>query len=43
MPEKYLDSELVEWEPAPAPISRPEEPGNLGKFLELCNRFDVGE
>lgn len=33
VPEKYLDSELVEWEPAPDPISRPEEPGNMGKFL----------
>lgn len=31
--EKYNDDELVEWEPAPAPMSRPEEPGDLGKSL----------
>lgn len=30
VPEKYADSELVEWTPAPAPIDRPGEPGNLG-------------
>lgn len=30
VPEKYDDSDLVEWQPMPAPISRPEEPGNLG-------------
>lgn len=30
--QKYNDDELVEWEPAPPPISRPEEPGNLGIF-----------
>lgn len=32
VPEKYLDSELVEWHPAPDPINRPDEPGNMGKF-----------
>lgn len=30
VPEKYNDGELVEWEPAASPISRPEEPGDLG-------------
>ncbi|XP_055295467.1 polypeptide N-acetylgalactosaminyltransferase 13-like [Sitodiplosis mosellana] len=35
VPEKYLDSELVEWEPAPEPISRPEEPGNLGNVVNI--------
>lgn len=30
--EKYEDHELYEWKPAPEPISRPAEPGNLGKY-----------
>ncbi|XP_031629086.1 polypeptide N-acetylgalactosaminyltransferase 13-like [Contarinia nasturtii] len=33
VPEKYSDSELVEWKPAPAPINRPGEPGNLGEAV----------
>lgn len=33
VPEKYNDDELVEWEPAAAPISRPDEPGDLGIFF----------
>ncbi|XP_031622984.1 polypeptide N-acetylgalactosaminyltransferase 13-like [Contarinia nasturtii] len=33
VPEKYADSELVEWTPAPPPISRPDEPGNLGQAV----------
>lgn len=41
VPEKYNDDELVEWEPAPPPISRPEEPGDLGilRFLHFSPRF----
>lgn len=35
VPEKYNDDELVEWEPAPKPISRPEEPGDLGALWFL--------
>lgn len=34
VPETYDDADLVEWEPASTPISKPNEPGNLGK-----NRF----
>lgn len=30
VPETYGDDEVVEWEPAPAPVSKPGEPGNLG-------------
>lgn len=37
VPDKYDDSELVEWEPAAAPISRPEEHGNLGISKQLIN------
>lgn len=32
VPETYNDDELTEWTPAPAPVSRPEEHGNLGKY-----------
>lgn len=35
VPEKYNDDELFEWEPAPPPISRPDEPGDLGILLFL--------
>lgn len=28
--EKYEDRELFDWKPAPEPISKPDEPGNLG-------------
>lgn len=35
VPEKYNDDELVEWEPAAPPISRPDEPGDLGIFYNF--------
>lgn len=28
--EHYNEADLFEWEPAPPPVSRPDEPGNLG-------------
>lgn len=38
--EKYNDDELVEWEPASPPISRPDEPGDLGRlFLKFFILF----
>lgn len=30
IPEKYEDQDLYAWNPAPEPISKPDEPGNLG-------------
>lgn len=30
--ENYLDSELIEYDPAPAPISQPDKPGDLGSY-----------
>lgn len=35
VPEKYDDQHLYEWKPAPEPISKPDEPGNLGMFEAL--------
>jgi len=35
VPETYRDDELVEWTPAPAPVSRPGEPGDLGAAVEI--------
>lgn len=35
VPETYDEADLVEWEPAPPPISKPDEPGDLGKTY-LC-------
>lgn len=37
VPETYDDSELVEWHPAPTPISKPDEPGDWGIFLTFKN------
>lgn len=28
--EHYSELDLTEWEPAPPPVSKPEEPGDLG-------------
>lgn len=50
VPETYDEDELVEWEPVPAPISHPNEPGDLGiwvlffrflrlKFSETFSKF----
>lgn len=33
IPEKYEDQDLYVWKPAPEPISKPGEPGNLGMIL----------
>lgn len=30
VPETYNEAELFEWEPAPHPVSKPDEHGNLG-------------
>lgn len=45
VPETYHDDELVEWKPAPAPISRPDEPGDLGikfhnKLIQVVPHFE---
>lgn len=34
IPEKYEDQDLYEWKPAPEPISKPDEPGNMGMSLK---------
>lgn len=41
VPETYDEDELVEWEPAPAPISRPEEPGDMGNFSSIQLYFNI--
>lgn len=37
--EHYDEKDLVEWEPAPPPVSRPDEPGNLGMICRLGCKF----
>lgn len=44
--ETYNDDEVFEWQPAPSPESKPNEPGNLGNiFVQIdsvliCYKMD---
>lgn len=38
--EHYNDAVLFEWQPAPPPVSKPDEPGNLGtKYIIVESNF----
>lgn len=39
VPETYRNDELFKWTPAPPPVSRPEEPGNLGNVSSIKMSF----
>lgn len=35
VPEKYDEKDLFKWTPAPAPVSKPDEPGDMSNLVEV--------